>query len=139
MKWSKFGANLDSCIKDVIIAKRGVIFSGKSKPPRLREEKRLNSKYGRERERGTLTAFYVLLTMELIRFEVLARLTDCCVPPVICVPNVFSLHLGKKKKKNYVYITILPQQIVSDRILVDRILLVIIRRRKKKDISVMDS
>ena len=94
---------MDSCIKDVIIAKRGVIFSGKSKPPRLREEKRLNSKYGRERERdrerGTLTAFYVLLTMELIRFEVLARLTDCCVPPVICVPNVFSLHLGKKKKK----------------------------------------
>ena len=89
---------MDSCIKDVIIAKRGVIFSGKSKPPRLREEKRLNSKYGRERERGTLTAFYVLLTMELIRFEVLARLTDCCMPPVICVPNVFSLHLGKKKK-----------------------------------------
>ena len=132
---------MDSCIKDVIIAKRGVIFSGKSKPPRLREEKRLNSKYGRERERGTLTAFYVLLTMELIRFEVLARLTDCCVPPVICVPNVFSLHLGKKKKKkkNYVYITILPQQIVSDRILLDKILLVIIRRRKKKDISVMDS
>ena len=134
---------MDSCIKDVIIAKRGVIFSGKSKPPRLREEKRLNSKYGRERERGTLTAFYVLLTMELIRFEVLARLTDCCVPPVICVPNVFSLHLGKKKKinkkKNYIYITILPQQIVSDRILLDKILLVIIRRRKKKDISVMDS
>ena len=123
---------MDSCIKDVIIAKRGVIFSGKSKPPRLREEKRLNSKYGRERERGTLTAFYVLLTMELIRFEVLARLTDCCMPPVICVPNVFSLHLGKKK--NYVYNTILPQQIVSDRILLDRILLVIIRRRKKKKI-----
>ena len=122
---------MDSCIKDVIIAKRGVIFSGKSKPPRLIEEKRLNSKYGRERERGTLTAFYVLLTMELIRFEVLARLTDCCMPPVICVPNVFSLHLGKKKKKkkNYVYNTILPQQIVSD-----RILLVIIRRRKKKKI-----
>ena len=49
---------MDSCIKDVIIAKRVVIFLGKSKPPRLREEKRLNSKYGRERERerGTLTA-----------------------------------------------------------------------------------
>ena len=42
---------MDGCIKDVIIAKRAVIFLGKSKPPRLREEKRLNSNYGRDRER----------------------------------------------------------------------------------------
>lgn len=50
------GADLDSCIQDVIIAKRDSYFLGKGKLPRLREEKRLKQQVLQKQREGNINS-----------------------------------------------------------------------------------